>query len=90
MNIIKWILKKICRKKKIHTEICNLTCCICFEHFNEKNHHVLPCKHIFHNTCIVLWIEKYNIKKYPPKANIPIKGKCPICRQESYSIICRK
>ena len=90
MNIIKWIIKKFCRRKKIHTEICNKTCCICFEYFNEKNYHILPCKHIFHPACIVKWIEKYDIKNYHKKANIPINGSCPICRQKSYSIIIAK
>jgi len=42
-------------------------CCICYEKFYE-NHVTLPCKHHFHENCIMKWFnQNYN---------------CPLCREK--------
>ena len=44
----------------------NDECCICFQKFNNDNYQ-MPCKHNFHQKCILDWFDK--------------KKNCPLCRQ---------
>ena len=48
-------------------------CPICYENNNEKNWVELPCRHKFHNECILEWLK--------------IKNICPVCRQEFYNLL---
>jgi len=44
-------------------------CQVCFDHFQDEDTlYKLPCKHMFHEACIMPWLEKHNT--------------CPSCRAE--------
>lgn len=50
----------------------NKTCCVCQEDFtNESWVRETPCKHLFHNNCLMDWI----------KIKLP-NTDCPFCRAE--------
>jgi len=44
-------------------------CCICLEEFNtESTVAELPCKHVFHKSCVEVWLTQ--------------KSSCPLCKQD--------
>lgn len=46
----------------------NAQCAICMEDFNlNENAKKLPCKHLFHEPCVVEWLK--------------LHGTCPVCRK---------
>lgn len=64
---IKEIVKKVIDKPEIKTHRFFNECVICAEKFTEDDEvKDLPCKHLFHPSCIDKWLEK--------------KKECPICK----------
>jgi len=53
------------------TELNRNVCSICFENINPNDSLKLSCNHIFHSSCINMWISK--------------KNTCPICRSIVFS-----
>ena len=53
----------------------NDKCSICLE---SSCDYILPCNHIYHETCIIKWIERQN------------KITCPLCRKEYKNLILKK
>ena len=53
----------------------NECCCICLEKFDD-NHVTLPCKHHYHENCILEWFDK--------------KSNCPLCRMKIGIILIKK
>ncbi|MBA0799525.1 hypothetical protein Gohar_010037 [Gossypium harknessii] len=52
---------------RIKVEETGKDCCICLEEFEvDEEGREMPCKHVFHSSCIEKWLE--------------IHGTCPICR----------
>lgn len=43
-------------------------CVVCVENFGSKPLEQLPCLHLFHRDCIMIWLEQ--------------SSRCPICRHE--------
>lgn len=76
---------------RIFTDLYIETCPICLDIFGKKkNVHVLKCGHKFHKSCIFQCFEDTDLKKhkyYNKYSNIPIEGKCPLCRREQYDIL---
>lgn len=49
-------------------------CSICLEKFSEEERPpILPCKHVFHEVCILCWL--------------CVRGKCPLCRRDPVKIV---
>ena len=43
-------------------------CSVCMENFRKEDlAHQLPCKHLFHYACLMLWLKR--------------RASCPVCRQ---------
>lgn len=79
---------------KIFTELYTEICPICIDILGKKKYiHTLKCGHKFHKSCIFHCFENIDLKThkhYNKWSNIPIEGKCPICRKEQYDIILGK
>jgi hypothetical protein len=61
--------EKYCKKNEKTNKIENPNCCICLSDIsNGEDTVLLPCGHLFHDPCVLEWLNKNNT--------------CPICRFE--------
>lgn len=66
-------------------------CPICMDNLCVESRHVLPCGHAFHKACIFQWMEKEPMYvHYTAYNDIPMEGKCPLCRRPQQDIIVGK
>ena len=66
---------EICQPQDIPKKHVDLdTCCICVDEFDKEDRiRITVCDHIFHDRCLVQWLEHKLKKEEPPD--------CPNCRK---------